>query len=64
MRQVATLQLTVTYDDDATDPEALASAADRLLETALSAPGILDDYGLGDAAPVFGEFEVALGPDV
>lgn len=41
----ATLCVGVHYDDENTDPEALASALDSLLGTALSTPGILDDYG-------------------
>ena len=51
-----TLTLDVEYDDQVTDPESLASAADRLLKTALSTPGILDEYG----NPRFGEFLVTL----
>jgi hypothetical protein len=39
------LWLEVEYDPKRTDPESLAVALDRLLETALSTPGILDDYG-------------------
>lgn len=50
-----TLTLEVEYDDQVTDPEALASAADRLLETVLSTPGIVEEYG----DPRFGEFFVA-----
>ena len=42
-----------------TDPEALASAADRLLETVLSTPGIVEEYG----DPRFGEFFVATSAD-
>ncbi len=49
-----TLTLDVEYDDRVTDPEALASAADRLLETVLSTPGIMEEYG----DPRFGEFFV------
>jgi hypothetical protein len=45
----------VEFDDSVTDPEALASAADRLMETALSTPGIMEEYG----DPRFGEFFVA-----
>jgi hypothetical protein len=55
---VATLSVTVTYDDSITDPEALACAADRLLETVLSTPGLLDEYG----NPQFGSFEILIGP--
>jgi len=42
----------VGYDDSITDPESLVSALDTLVETALSFPGILDDYG----NPAVGEF--------
>lgn len=52
------LTLVVEYDAELTDPEALAGALDRLLETALSTPGILDEYG----NPKFGEFFVAVEP--
>jgi len=50
-----TLTVEVEYDPAATDPEALACAMDRLLETTLSTPGITDDYG----NPKVGEFFVA-----
>lgn len=50
-----TLTLEVAYDDRVTDPEALAYAADRLMETILSTPGITDDYG----KPKFGKFLIA-----
>ena len=40
-----TLTLDVTYDGHVTDPESLASAADRLMETVLSTPGIMEEYG-------------------
>ena len=40
-----TLTVDVEYDDQVTDPEALASAADRLMETVLSTPGIMEEYG-------------------
>ncbi len=42
----------VEYDPAKTDPESLASALDTLMETALSTPGIFDDYG----NPTVGEF--------
>ncbi len=51
-QQTATLTVDVDYNPAMTDPESLASAMDTLLETALSTPGILDDYG----DPVVGEF--------
>lgn len=47
-----TLTVDLTYNDEITDPEALASAMDRLVETALSTPGIFADYG----NPQVGEF--------
>ncbi|MEI7902482.1 MAG: hypothetical protein WCK89_19710 [bacterium] len=49
------LTVPIDYDPDVTDPESLASAMDRLLETALSTPGILDEYGhprIGEFLPV------------
>lgn len=39
------LTLEVEYDANLTDGEGLAVAFDRLLETALSTPGIMDDHG-------------------
>jgi hypothetical protein len=51
------LTVKVYYDDKVTDAESVAVAADRLLETALSTPGILDEYG----NPEFGEFLVEDG---
>jgi hypothetical protein len=50
-----TLTVDIEYDPELTDPEGLASAMDRLLETALSTPGIMDEY----ANPKVGEFFVA-----
>ena len=50
-----TLTVEIDYDPAMTDPEGLACAMDRLLETALSTPGILDEYG----NPKVGEFFVA-----
>jgi len=51
------LFLEIDYDPGVTDPEGLASAMDRLLETSLSIPGVLDEYG----SPRFGEFLVLTG---
>ncbi len=51
----STLTIDVEYDPDITDDESLACALDRLLETALSTPGILDEYG----GPRIGQFFVA-----
>jgi hypothetical protein len=50
-----TLTIEIDYAPAMTDPEGLASAMDRLLETALSTPGIFDEYG----NPKVGEFFVA-----
>ncbi len=50
-----TLTVEVEYDPRKTDPEGLACAMDRLLETALSTPEIMDEYG----NPTIGEFFVA-----
>jgi len=52
------LTLEVEYDPSITDPEGLATAMDRLLETACSTPGILGEYG----NPKLDEFLVAV-PD-
>ena len=41
----AQLCLEVEYNPEHTDPEGLANALDRLLETVLSTPGITDEYG-------------------
>jgi len=49
------LTVEVDYDAEITDPESLASAADLLMETACSTPGVLNEYG----NPTFGEFIVA-----
>ena len=55
MKKTAELYLEVTYDDEKTDPEALAGVVDTLLKTANS-PGLLDEYG----NPEFGECFVEL----
>jgi hypothetical protein len=49
------LEVSLDFDPGVTDPESLATAMDRLLETALSTPGIFEDYG----NPRVGEFFVA-----
>jgi len=41
----ATLEIEVRFDSTQTDAEGIASALDQLLETAMSTPGILEDYG-------------------
>jgi hypothetical protein len=50
----AFLTVAIFFDEGITDAESLATAADILLETALSTPGILSEYG----DPEFGEFFV------
>lgn len=50
-----TLTVEIEYDPQQTDPEGLACAMDRLLETALSIPEVMDEYG----NPTIGEFFVA-----
>jgi hypothetical protein len=47
-----TLTLEIEYDPELTDPDGLASALDQLMETALSTPGIVAEYG----DPTVGEF--------
>lgn len=42
--KTATLRIDVAFDEEVTDAESLAAAADQLLENALSTPGILDEY--------------------
>ena len=44
----------VSFNDEVTDAESVAGAADMLLETALSTPEVLDDYG----NPSFGAFMI------
>ncbi len=50
----ATLELEVRFDPTVTDAESLAYAFDQLMETAMSTPGILDEYG----SVIPGEFYV------
>lgn len=52
------LTIEVKYDENATDPDSLASAVNILLQTALSTPGVLEDLG----ELHFGEF-AARPPD-
>ena len=52
------LTVPVTFDDAITDSDSVAAALDRMMETALSTPGILDEYGPVDV----GEFLVAQDP--
>ena len=55
MTRKTTLIVEVEYNPRETDPEGLACAMDRLLETVLSTPGIMDEYG----NPAIREFFVA-----
>ena len=57
MTKKTTLTIDIKYDPEVTDPEGLASACDRLLETVLSTPGIMEEYG----DPKFSEFYVVAG---
>ena len=41
----ARLYLDVEFDEKRTDADSIAAALDRLLKTALSTPGIMDEYG-------------------
>jgi len=56
--KTTTLTVEIEYNPAMTDPEGLASAMDRLLETALSTPGIVEEYG----DPTVREFFVAKEP--
>jgi hypothetical protein len=57
--KTTTLTVDVQYDPDVTDPESIASALDRLMDTALSTPDILSEYG----NPQIGQFFVVAEPD-
>ena len=50
----AKLSIEIRFDPDITDADSLAAAMDQLLETTLSTPGILEDYG----NPALGDFYV------
>jgi hypothetical protein len=41
----------VDFDPEVTDDEGLSNGLDTLLETAMSTPDILDDYGNPDVGP-------------
>lgn len=49
-----TLTIEVEFDPDMSDIDSVASAMDTLMKTALSTPGIMDEYG----NPKIGEFYV------
>ena len=57
--EVCRLQVNVFYKPTVVNPERLAAVLDQLLRTALSTPGILEEYG----DPRVREFFVASGPD-
>lgn len=48
------LYVEIEFDDEITDAESMATALDQLMKTALSTPGILEEYG----DPEIGEFFV------
>jgi hypothetical protein len=54
MKRIAILTIEIDYDDDKTNAEELAQAADNLLETSLNTPGIVEEHG----EPNFHAFEV------
>lgn len=63
-KKTAKFEIAVDYDDEKTDPESLASALDTLMETALSTPGIFEDYGnpkVGEFYPVDGKLYITDG---
>lgn len=45
MKQTAILTIEIEFDPDITDADAVGEAVDNLLETAMSTPGILEEYG-------------------
>lgn len=45
MKKSVLMRVTVWFDDDFTDADSLSDVLDTLLETSMSTPGILDDYG-------------------
>ena len=57
----AQLCLEVEYNSACTDPEGLANAHDRLVETALSTPGIMEEYGEPHLGPCWVAGKGALG---
>jgi len=54
----AILEVEIEFDETVTDAEAVASALDSLMETALSTPGILDEVG----GPMVGNLQVVSRP--
>jgi hypothetical protein len=51
--KTAKLIVKIEYDDKVTDPESVASALDTLMETAMSIPEVLDEYGNPRVGPFF-----------
>ena len=49
----ARLYLGVEFDENKTDAESVATALDRVLETGMSTPGVLDEYGNPSAGEFF-----------
>ena len=43
--RISIMSLTVTYDENKADVDGLAQAMDTVLQTALSTPGLLSDFG-------------------
>lgn len=60
MRRTTAFIVNVDYDDRCTTPDALGDALSRLIDTALSTPGILDNHGRVEV----GEFESLSGGNV
>lgn len=55
-----TFTITVNYNPEATDEDAVGDAVDTLLETAQSTPGILDDYGNPEVSCTDGSLQYML----
>ena len=59
-RTTRTFTVEVEFDDSVTDAESVASALDILTETALSTPGVTEEYGgidVGEFFPLAGNVE-------
>jgi len=44
-RHLCTVSFAVEFDDEKTDAESIATALGTVMETGLSTPGILEEYG-------------------
>jgi len=42
---IKTLTIEIDFDENVTDADSVGAAVDSLLETAMSTPGILEEYG-------------------